>query len=102
MAMRDSPTSLRPKRGYQLLVASWIAGISLFVGVRIAIDRQFTFGEPDGVLVTAGQHPLLFWSGVAIPCMIGLSMIVVAIRGELRHRAALRAYQQQLQDEKVG
>lgn len=87
-----NPSSLRPRRGFQWIGVVWIALICLFLIVRIVVDRQFTLGEPDGVLITARTHPWLFSLGLVFPGLIFISMVVLLVRGELRYRDAMKIF----------
>jgi len=90
--MRRKHLPVKPERGYQWLVPVWIGAISFFIAVRTVLDGQYTFGEPDGILITVTERPIAFWAGVAFPATVGIAMLALIVRGELRFRADLQTY----------
>ena len=97
--MKKKRSPIKPKRGYEWLGCVWIGGISIFLTVMVVIDGQYTLGEPEGILITVDERPLLYWAGVAFPGAIGAAMMTFLIRGELQFRDQLRAYQHELESQ---
>ncbi len=93
-AMKKCPREFKPKRGYLGLVAAWIFAISLFIAIKIIINGEVTYGEPDGVLITAAEHPFMYWAAVAFPIVVAVVMVVIVTRAEIEYRTQLQTYRQ--------
>ena len=91
--------SVQPKRGYEWLGAGWIALVCVVLIVLTLIDGQFTYGEPDGVVITASENPLMFWAGIAFPGVILVAMITIIARGEIQYREDLFEYGRVVEDD---